>query len=265
MTLFRCKTLERHAGGRTLLGPLDLQIEPGLMTAILGHNGSGKSTLLKVLARQDCPDAGEVLFKGQPIGSWPSRDFARKLAWLPQNPTAAPGMTLRELVGLGRFPWHGLLGRRSAKDRIACEEAIELTGTTALADQLVDTLSGGERQRGWIAMLLAQGAEVMLLDEPVSALDIAHQIEVMELLRRLNRQRSLSVIMVLHDLNLAMGWCDEAIALHGGKLAAHCPIADLHDPDLLTKLYGLEIETITWRGTRLAMPRRLFASEAEAP
>ncbi|MEL5879425.1 ABC transporter ATP-binding protein [Cereibacter sphaeroides] len=140
-----------------------------------------------------------------------------------------------------------------------------MTGTTALADQLVDTLSGGERQRGWIAMLLAQGAEVMLLDEPVSALDIAHQIEVMELLRRLNRQRSLSVIMVLHDLNLAMGWCDEAIALHGGKLAAHCPIAGLHDPDLLTKLYGLEIETITWRGTRLAMPRRLFASEAEAP
>lgn len=262
MTLFSCNALERRANGRTLLGPLDLMIEPGRIIAILGHNGSGKSTLLKALARQESPDAGDIRFLGRAIRTWSARDFARKLAWLPQSPTAAPGMTLRELVGLGRFPWHGLLGRRSSRDRIACDEAMMLTGTTTFADQLVDTLSGGERQRGWIAMLLAQGAEVLLLDEPVSALDIAHQVEVMELLRGLNRQRGISVIMVLHDLNLAMGWCDEAIALHGGRLAAHSPIEELHDAGLLKRLYGLEMEAITWRGSRLMMPRKFFEADA---
>lgn len=259
MTLFSCTALERRIQGQTLLGPLDLSLEAGRMTCILGHNGSGKSTLLKALARQDRPDAGELRFLGKPMADWSSKAFARKLAWLPQTPALAPGMTLRELVQLGRFPWHGLLGRHGEKDRIACNEAMALTGTTALADRLVDTLSGGERQRGWIAMLLAQGAEVLLLDEPVSALDIAHQIEIMDLLRQLNRQHGLSVIMVLHDLNLAMGWCDEVVALHGGRLVAQCPIADLHDPALLGRLYGLDMEAITWRGTRLIMPSQFFA------
>lgn len=262
MTLFTCHALERRAEGRLLLGPIDLTIEAGRMTCILGHNGSGKSTLLKTLARQEQPDAGEVRFQGQPVAGWHWRAFARKLAWLPQSPALAPGMTLRELVGLGRYPWHGLLGRRTTADRAACDEALALTGTAPLADRLVDTLSGGERQRGWIAMLLAQGAEVLLLDEPVSALDIAHQIEVMDLLRRLNRERGLSVLMVLHDLNLALGWCDDAIALQRGSLVTHCPVHDLHDPELLGRLYGVEMEAFSWRGSRLAMPRRLFAAAA---
>ncbi|NDK36850.1 ABC transporter ATP-binding protein [Rhodovulum sulfidophilum] len=264
MTLFSCHDLERRDGHRTLLGPLDLNIAQGRLTAILGHNGSGKSTLLKALAGQERPDGGRIDFMHRPIGAWSGRELARRLAWLPQSPALAPGMTLRGLVALGRFPCHGLLGRRSARDREACDEALALTGTTALADRLVDTLSGGERQRGWIAMLLAQGAEVLLLDEPVSALDIAHQVEVMELLANLNRRRGLSVIMVLHDLNLAMAWCDEAIALRGGRLAAHCPIADLHDPALLHRLYGLEMETVTWRGSRLVMPSRLLGPRAAA-
>ncbi|PTE20323.1 iron ABC transporter substrate-binding protein [Cereibacter changlensis JA139] len=263
MTLFSCTGVERHAEGRRLLGPLDLTIEPGRITGILGHNGSGKSTLLKLLARQEAPDAGAVLFQERALAQWDQRELARRLAWLPQTPAAAPGMTLRELVALGRYPWHGLLGRRGAADRAACAEAMALTGTEALADRQVDTLSGGERQRGWIAMLLAQGAEALLLDEPISALDVAHQIEVMGLLRRLNRTRGISVLMVLHDLNLASGWCDEAVALRAGRLVAHGPMAELLVPAVLQRLYGLEMDVIPHRRRTLVMPEAFFAARPD--
>lgn len=261
MTMFDCNGTLRRSGDRTLLGPLDLRIDPGAVTCVLGHNGSGKSTLLKLLARQEHPDEGALLFHGRPLAAWRTRDFARRVAWLPQNPAAAPGMTLADLVALGRYPWHGLLGRQGAADRAACAEAMELTGTAALADRLVDTLSGGERQRGWIAMLLAQGAEVLLLDEPVSALDVTHQVEVMGLLRRLNRDRGVSVVMVLHDLNLALTWCDEAIALRSGRLVAHCPMPDLTDPDLLRMIYGLDMDVLTHRGKKLVMPAAFFRAD----
>lgn len=264
MTMFDCQGITRMAGDRNLLGPLDLRIRPGGMTCVLGHNGSGKSTLLKLLARQEHPDAGRLLFHGRPLASWRARDFARKVAWLPQNPAAAPGMTLQEVVALGRYPWHGLLVRQGAADRAACAEAMALTGTTPLADRLIDTLSGGERQRGWIAMLLAQGAEVLLLDEPVSALDVTHQVEVMRLLRRLNRDRGVSVIMVLHDLNLAATWCNEVIALGQGRLIAHCPMPELIDADLLRQIYGLKMEILSHRGQQLVMPDAFFQSPCPA-
>lgn len=258
MTMFECNGITRISGDRSLLGPLDLRIGAGGMTCVPGHNGSGKSTLLKLLARQGRPDAGGLLFRARPLADWPVRDFARKVAWLPQSPGAAPGMALRELVALGRYPWHGLLGRQGTADHAACAEAMELTGTAPLADRLVDTLSGGERQRGWIAMLLAQGAEVLLLDEPVSALDVTHQVEVMGLLHRLNRDRGVSVIMVLHDLNLALTWCDAAIALRSGHLLAHCPTRDLIHADLLHALYGLDMEIVPHRGKKLVMPAAFF-------
>lgn len=161
--------------GRTLLHPLSLTFPAGKVTGLIGHNGSGKSTLLKMLGRHQAPSDGEVLLDGQPLDSWGSKAFARKVAYLPQQLPPAEGMTVRELVAIGRYPWHGALGRFGAADREKVEEAIALVGLKPLAHRLVDSLSGGERQRAWIAMLVAQDSRCLLLDEPTSALDIAHR------------------------------------------------------------------------------------------
>lgn len=258
MTAFALHQASFSTGRHSLLSDISLTIPAGRVTGILGRNGSGKSTLMRLMAGQIAPTGGQVLFRNRPVTDYAPRDLARRLAHLPQTPPAVPGLSLRDLVALGRYPSHGALGRFGPADHRAVGTALALTGLSSMSDQPVDLLSGGERQRGWIAMLLAQGAEILLLDEPISALDIAHQIEVMSLLRDLNREHGLSVIMVLHDLNLAMGWCDEVIALHGGRLVTHGPIADLHDPGLLRRLYGVDMETITWRGTRLILPARML-------
>lgn len=161
------------------------------------------------------------------------------MAYLPQFTPAADGMTVRELVALGRFPWHGALGRVTAADRAAVEEAIARTGMAGLAGRLVDTLSGGERQRAWLAMMLAQDTECLLLDEPTSALDVAHQVEVLALVRRLSLERSLGVVVVLHDVNMAARYCDEILALGGGRLVARGSPAEIMRPEMLARIYGL--------------------------
>ena len=190
------------------------------MAGLVGHNGSGKSTLVKLLARQEAPTAGAIHFDGQPLGAWRDRAFARAVAYLPQHTPLAPGMLVRELVALGRYPWHGALGRFTNADRDKVAEAMALTDTARYADRFVDTLSGGERQRVWLAMLIAQDAGCLLLDEPTSALDIAHQIEVLSLVRKLSRERGVTVIVVLHEINMAARFCDEIVALREGRLVA---------------------------------------------
>ncbi len=161
------------------------------------------------------------------------------MAYLPQQLPAAEGMTVRELVALGRYPWHGALGRFSAADREHVHQAIELVGLEGLADRLVDSLSGGERQRAWLAMTMAQDSLCLLLDEPTSALDIAHQVEVLALVQRLSRQRGLTVIAVLHDINMAARYCDHLAALRGGRLIAEGPPSALMCGEVLERIYGI--------------------------
>ncbi|MBS7535613.1 ATP-binding cassette domain-containing protein [Ancylobacter sonchi] len=241
--------------GRVLLAPLTLSLPAGRVVGLIGHNGSGKSTLLKILARQQPASAGSLRFAGRALGEWNDRGFARKLAYLPQATPAAAGMLVRELVALGRYPWHGALGRFSDLDRHKVEEAIELTGMEGFADRQVDTLSGGERQRAWLAMLVAQDADCLLLDEPTSALDIAHQLEVLALVRRLSAVKELSVIAVLHDINMAARFCDELLALREGRLIARGTPAEIVTPARLETIYGVPMEVLArGDGTPLAVP-----------
>jgi iron-chelate-transporting ATPase len=237
--VFSLRALSFAVPGRTLLEPLSLELAPGKVIGLIGHNGSGKSTLLKLLARQQPAGGGEIQFEGKALSAWGHRDFARRLAYLPQQTAAAEGMLVRELVALGRYPWHGALGRFGAVDRAKVEEAMALTGVEAFADRLVDTLSGGERQRVWLAMLVAQDARMLLLDEPISALDIAHQVEVLNLVRRLSRERGLGVLVVLHDVNMAAECCDELLALHSGRLVARGSPQEIMVPDVLRRIFGL--------------------------
>ena len=172
-TTFALRNISFRVPGRTLASAV-VNLSCRKVTGLIGHNGSGKSTLLKMLGRHQPPSEGEILLDAQPLESWSSKAFARKVAYLPQQLPPAEGMTVRELVAIGRYPWHGALGRFGAADREKVEEAISLVGLKPLAHRLVDSLSGGERQRAWIAMVLAQDSRCLLLDEPTSALDIAH-------------------------------------------------------------------------------------------
>ncbi|MFC7051161.1 ATP-binding cassette domain-containing protein [Hansschlegelia quercus] len=230
--------------GRTLLQPLTLEFSPGLVTGLIGHNGSGKSTLLKLLARQQSASGGAVRYGGRPIESWGSRHFAREVAYLPQHPPAATGMKVKELVALGRYPWHGALGRFGAADAAAVEEAMELADVEIFADRMVDELSGGERQRVWLAMLVAQQARWLLLDEPISALDVAHQIDVLALVRRLSEARGLGVVVVLHEVNMAARFCDDIVALHTGRLIARGAPSRIVARDELSAIYGVGMHVL---------------------
>ncbi|MDE1991126.1 MAG: ATP-binding cassette domain-containing protein [Rhizobiaceae bacterium] len=224
---------------RVLLQPLTLTLPACQVVGLIGHNGSGKSTLLKLLARQQPATSGTVRFEGKALKEWGDRAFARKVAYLPQQTPAAAGMLVKELVALGRYPWHGALGRFGKIDREKVDEAMVLTDVVPFADRLVDTLSGGERQRVWLAMLVAQDAECLLLDEPISALDVAHQIEVLSLVHRLSKDRGLGVVVVLHDVNMASRFCDEIIALHSGRLIARGSPQDIMTPECLQSIYGI--------------------------
>jgi ferric hydroxamate transport system ATP-binding protein len=226
--------------GRTLLAPLDLAVAPGSVTGLIGQNGSGKSTLLKLMARLEQPGAGAIRLGGRPIGSWGARAFAREVALMPQATPPADGMLVRELVALGRYPWVGPLGRMGPADRGAIAAALALAGVERFADRLVDTLSGGERQRAWLALLLAQEAKCLLLDEPTSALDVLHQVEILKLIRRLCHERGLTIVIVLHDVNMAARFCDTIVALHSGRKIFEGPAATVMNRDALRAIYDAD-------------------------
>ncbi len=244
-------------GERTLLAPLDLTFEPGRFHGLIGHNGSGKSTFLKLLGRQERPSAGEIRLGGVTLPSWGARAFARAVAYLPQTTPPATGLTVRELVAFGRYPWHGPLRRPSAADRAQVAQALALADVARFADRFVDTLSGGERQRAWIAMLVAQDAGFVLLDEPTSALDLAQAVEVMALLRRLTRERGVGVVAVLHDINMAARFCDDIVALHGGVLQHAGPPDAIMRPEVLEAIYGLPMAVLPHprTGAPVGLPR----------
>ncbi|WP_458526838.1 ATP-binding cassette domain-containing protein [Onishia taeanensis] len=241
--------------GTPLLHPTDLALAPGQVVGLIGHNGSGKSTLLKLLARQQAPSQGAIHLDDTPLGEWDNRAFARRVAYLPQQLPPADDLTSRELVGFGRYPWQGLLGRPGREDKAQIARALELTGTQAFASRRVDSLSGGERQRVWLAMMLAQGSQYLMLDEPLAALDIAHQVEVLELIRRLCHELGLGVIIVVHDINMAARYCDHLIALHGGRVLAEGPPDTLMRESTLEAIYGLPMRVMPHPGgvQRIAM------------
>ena len=227
--------------GKTILSPTNLTFEPKKITTLLGHNGCGKSTLIKLLSRQNTPSEGDVFFDQQFLSSYSNLEFAHQVAYLPQHPPITDGVTVRELVCFGRYPWKGAFGRYSRNDYAIVDEAIEKVGLNAFSDRFVATLSGGERQRAWVAMLLAQQSQCILLDEPTSALDVAHQHELLALIRELNQTLGLTVIMVLHDVNMAAKFSDHLIALHSGKVIASGPPKELMTPETLMQIYGMEL------------------------
>ncbi|MBX9469142.1 MAG: ATP-binding cassette domain-containing protein [Rhizobium sp.] len=247
---FALRDVTFSVADRAILPPLTLEIPmDGQVLGLIGHNGSGKSTLLKLLARQQDPTNGSITLDGQRLDAWGDRALARKLAYLAQHLPSAAGMTVLELVSLGRYPWHGALGRFGEVDRRKTEEAIELTGVGPLADRLVDTLSGGERQRAWLAMLVAQDTECLLLDEPISALDIAHQVEVLSLVRKLSHEKGIGMIIVLHDVNMASRFCDTIMALHSGRLILRGAPETIMTPEALQRVYGLPMDVMTHEPT----------------
>ena len=230
--------------GRTLLHPLTLTLPGRRVIGLIGHNGSGKSTLIKLLARQQPASGGTIAFEGKALSDWGERPFARRVAYLPQQTPPASGMLVKELVSLGRYPWHGPLGRFGPADREKVREAMALADVEPFADRLVDTLSGGERQRAWLAMLVAQDAQFLLLDEPISALDVTHQVEVLALVQRLSRERGLGVVVVLHDVNMAARFCDEILALQTGRLIARGTPDAIMTPQQLEAIYGIAMDVI---------------------
>ncbi|GGL97976.1 ABC transporter ATP-binding protein [Nakamurella endophytica] len=225
-------------GPRVVLDGVDVAVPTGAVTAIIGANASGKSTLLHGLARLRRPVGGRVVLDGRDIFRMPTIEVARAVGLLPQSPTAPDGMTVGDLVARGRYPRQGVLRRWSRADEDAVVRALELTGTLDLADRPVDQLSGGQRQRVWIALTLAQETDILLLDEPTTFLDIAHQIEVLELVRQLHA-RGTTVAMVLHDLNQAARYADHLLAVRDGRIVAEGPPAQVLTPELVGAVFGL--------------------------
>ncbi|MDV5169282.1 ABC transporter ATP-binding protein [Photobacterium rosenbergii] len=231
-------------GGRQILGIDQLSIPTTELTVVLGHNGSGKSTLVNLLSGQMAPDHGQVKLNGNILTDYKTKDLAKQVAYLPQKLPASAGLTVKELVRLGRFPWRGALGRFNTEDSVIIEQAMGKTGVTKFADTLADQLSGGERQRAWVSMLLAQQSPILILDEPTSALDVHHQFQLMGLLAELNRNENVGIIVILHDLNLALRYATHIVALKQGKIAFEGSSDILLDEQRLSELYHSPIKLI---------------------
>ena len=220
---------------------LSLEIPEGKVTAIIGPNGCGKSTTLKALSRI-LPYKGSVTFKGQEMSALSQKEFAKSLAILTQSPQAPSDLTVNDLVEMGRFPHRGFLGRGGKDDKEHVEWALAQTGVTAMRNRLLNTLSGGERQRAWIAMALAQRPEVLLLDEPTTYLDICHQLEIMQLIGRLNQELGLTVVMVVHDLNHAIMYADHVVVVKAGKLVTSGAPREIITAELLAEVFKVKAD-----------------------
>jgi ABC-type cobalamin/Fe3+-siderophores transport system ATPase subunit len=236
-------------GGVAVLSGVDLALAPGTVTALVGPNGCGKSTLLRTLAGLLRPIEGDVRVAGAdgaalPVGRLPRRELARRLAFLPQTPLAPAGVAVRELVRHGRYAHRGALARHTAADRAAVDWAIGVTSAVELADRRLDELSGGERQRAWLAMVLAQQAGVLLLDEPTTYLDLRHQIEVLEVVRELATGHGIACGLVLHDLGQAAAYCDRAVLVAGGAVVAAGPPGEVFTPAHIRRAFGLSVAVV---------------------
>ncbi|UYO35107.1 ABC transporter ATP-binding protein [Bacillus zhangzhouensis] len=227
-----------------VLNHVDLQIQAGSVTVFIGANGSGKSTLLKALANTITPKQGSVLLDGQSIQELPSKTLAKKMAVLPQSPIAPEGLTVENLIEFGRHPYRTLFKRETDEDSRMVEWAIKATKLTDLRKRKLDGLSGGQKQRAWIAMALAQGTDILLLDEPTTFLDIAHQIEVLDLLKELNKKYKKTIVMVLHDLNQAAQYADCIVSIKSGNVYSCGRPEEVFNKELFRQVFGLEGEIL---------------------
>ncbi|SFS86494.1 ABC transporter ATP-binding protein [Paenibacillus sp. 453mf] len=244
---------------RLIVEDLNIQIPQGRITALVGANGSGKSTILKTMARLMQPKAGHVLLDGKSIHKQSTREVAKQLAILPQNPTAPEGLTVTELVSYGRFPYQKGFGSLKEEDKKMIEWAIDATGLNEFHDRPIDQLSGGQRQRAWIAMALAQDTDILFLDEPTTFLDMAHQLEVLQLLEELNISSQRTIVMVVHDLNHATRYAHHMIAIKQGKAAAVGSPQEVMTTEVMREVFGIEADIITdpRTGVPLCLPYAL--------
>jgi iron complex transport system ATP-binding protein len=243
-------------GATTIVDGVTLAIPDAATTVIVGANGCGKSTLLRGLARLLKPTHGACLLDGEAVHKRPTREVARTLGLLPQQPLSPEGITVVDLVSRGRQPHRSALSRWSEADEAAVAAALEMTGTLELAARPVEELSGGQRQRVWIALALAQQPEILLLDEPTTFLDVAHQIDLLDLLHTLRVERGTTVVMVLHDLNLAARYADHLVAMCDGKVVAAGVPSEIVTPDLVRDVFGLDSQVVPdpVSGTPLVVP-----------
>ncbi|WP_207947761.1 ABC transporter ATP-binding protein [Occultella glacieicola] len=230
--------------GAPVVHDLDLEIPAGKVTVIVGGNGCGKSTLLRGIARLLRPSAGEVLLDGAAVHAMPAKDVARIVGILPQSPTAPEGITVADLVGRGRYPHQGWFRQWTSTDDAVVTAALAATDTLELAARRVEELSGGQAQRVWIAMALAQDPDILLLDEPTTFLDVTHQLEVLDLLHELNRTRGATVVMVLHDLNLAARYADHLVVMHAGQVRAIGSPEQVLTPELVADAFNLRARIV---------------------
>ncbi|MEG2029947.1 MAG: ABC transporter ATP-binding protein [Janthinobacterium sp.] len=256
--------LQLGYGRHTVVPATSLRLEPAAITCLIGPNGCGKSTLLRGLAGLQAPQSGHVELDGKALPAWPPRALARALAVLPQSPAGPDGLSVLQLVRHGRYPHQGLFGALRARDHAAVDWALEVTGLAALRGRALQTLSGGERQRAWIALALAQQAPLLLLDEPTTYLDIGHQIEVMELLRTLNRAHGMTIAMVLHDLNQASQYADRLLVMRAGRIVASGAPAEVVSAALLRETFGIGVELVAREDRGRRFPYSLPLSPAGA-
>ena len=252
----RAEAVRLAYGDRVVVDGLDLDVFGGTITAVIGPNGCGKSTLLRALGRLMKTRGGHVLLDGKRIDRMSTRQVATVLGVLPQAPVAPEGLSVADLVARGRHPHQAWYRQWSSDDETAVAEALRWTGMFDLADRPVDELSGGQRQRAWISMALAQGTDLLLLDEPTTFLDLAHQVDVLDLVERLHAETGRTVVMVLHDLNLAARYAQRLVAMKDGAIAAQGDPADVLTEDLLAEVFGLEARVVAdpVAGTPMVVP-----------
>jgi iron complex transport system ATP-binding protein len=230
--------------GPSIINDLSLAVPDARVTSIIGPNGCGKSTLLRGLGRLLAPRAGEVVLDGAPLAARTTREIATRISILPQTPTAPSGLTVADLVSRGRHPRQKWYQQFSVADQSVVEDALAATDITDLADTPLEDLSGGQRQRAWISMTLAQETGILLLDEPTTYLDLAHQVDVLELVRRLNRVHHRTVVMVLHDISLAARYSDHMVAMKDGEIVMEGTPDQVVTPGLLKEVFGLDAHVV---------------------
>ncbi|WP_174733618.1 ABC transporter ATP-binding protein [Mesobacillus harenae] len=231
-------------GDKTIVEDLNLNIQEGKITTIIGANGCGKSTILKTIARVHSARSGMVYLDGKKIHKVPTREIAKKMAVLPQSPDAPGGLTVYELISFGRSPHQNGFGRLSEQDHKVINWALEVTGLESFAHQAVDALSGGQRQRAWIAMAIAQETDLLLLDEPTTYLDMAHQLEILKLLEKLNREEGRTIVMVIHDLNHAARFSHHMVALRNGNIIREGSPIDVMTCTVLKDVFQIDAEIV---------------------
>lgn len=256
MHVLETKELTLTYGDKAILDNLNLVIPKGEITVFIGSNGCGKSTLLRSLARLLKPHTGSILIDGEMMAKLPTKEIAKKLAILPQGPVSPEGLTVLQLVKQGRYPYQKWYQQWSAEDEQIVQMALQSTGVHELSDRLVDSLSGGQRQRAWIAMTLAQDTDIILLDEPTTFLDLTHQIEVLDLLFELNKKDQRTIVMVLHDLNLACRYAHHVIAIKDREVYAQGKPEEIVNRELVKDVFSLDCEVVTdpLFGTPMCIP-----------